>query len=327
MPNSITDRLCRLLVNHSTAVRPGERVSVVGPAACEPMLAALDRHILSVGGLPHRDRPVEDSDVFLEIVTPSGQTPQISPPWDLIFKRHEAGLIRWAVAACSGPESAAALRMSPEIYDRMLFTACLLDHSDPAAAWCDMTAGQARLISALERFHDLRLVTPAGTDLRVSIAGRTWINGDARHNLPDGEVYTGPIEDATNGVIYLDFPARHSGQVVRHARLRLHAGRVVDATATEGEAFLLHKLAQDAGARILGELGFGCNERLSAPVGHPMFDEKIAGTFHVALGASFPATGGRNQSSIHWDLVCDLRAGGRIEADGCVINENGQWLV
>jgi aminopeptidase len=327
MPNSITDRLCRLLVNHSTAVRPGERVSVVGPAACEPMFATLDRHISSVGGLPQRDRHVEDSDVFLEVVTPSGQSPQAPPPWDLIFQRHEAGLIRWAVAACPGPQSGAALGLSPENYDRLLLAACLLDQADPAAAWRDLSARQARLISALEKFHDLRFVTRAGTDLHLSIAGRTWINGDARHNLPDGEVYTGPIEDATNGVIYLDLPARHFGQVVRGARLRFRAGRVVDASATEGEAFLLHKLAQDPGARVLGELGFGCNERLSTPVGHPLFDEKIAGTFHVALGASFPATGGRNQSSVHWDLVCDLRAGGRIEADGRVINENGRWLV
>ncbi|HMC65574.1 MAG TPA: aminopeptidase, partial [Gemmataceae bacterium] len=158
------------------------------------------------------------------------------------------------------------------------------------------------------------------------VTGRTWINCDGHENFPDGEVFTGPIEDATEGAVCFDFPAVHGGREVRGVRLVFRAGRVVEAAATQGEDFLISMLDQDPGARVLGEAAIGCNYAITKHTRNTLFDEKIGGTFHVALGAAYPESGGTNQSALHWDMVCDLRRGGRVEVDGNVISENGRFL-
>ncbi len=158
------------------------------------------------------------------------------------------------------------------------------------------------------------------------MAGRTWINCDGHENFPDGEVFTGPIEDATEGTVAYDFPAVHGGREVRGVRLRFRAGRVVEASAEKGEDFLLGLLDQDAGARVLGEAALGCNYSVTRYTRNTLFDEKIGGTFHLALGAAYPESGGRNQSGLHWDMVCDLRQGGLVEADGKPISRDGRFV-
>jgi len=202
----------------------------------------------------------------------------------------------------------------------------MLHHDDPAAAWQTLSAAQARVAESLQSVRELHFWTPRGTNLRVGVAGRTWINCDGRENFPDGEVFTGPIEDATEGVVCFDFPAVHGGREVQDVRLEFRAGRVVAASAAKGEDFLIRLLDQDAGARVLGEVAIGCNYAVARYTRNTLFDEKIGGTFHVALGASYPESGGLNRSGLHWDLVCDLRPGGRIEADGRVMHENGRFL-
>jgi aminopeptidase len=200
-----------------------------------------------------------------------------------------------------------------------LAAACLLDQPDPVRAWQAQSARQQRLCDFLHGAKELRFTTPGGTDLTVGVAGRMWVNSDGRANLPDGEVFTGPIEDATAGVVRLSFPARLGPVEVHGACLHFRGGRVVEATATRGQEVLESFLALDAGAAVLGEIALGCNAAVTRPTGSPLVDEKIGGTFHLALGASYPATGGRNRSAVHWDLVCDLRQGGRVEVDGRVL--------
>jgi aminopeptidase len=282
---------------------------------------ALRREIRRAGGISLHASESDSPDVLIHIVSPGDETSQPPMPWTAILDRSHQAQLRFVVTACTTLPEVPGRWLSLDNYEAVLRTACFLDQEDPEAAWRDASVRQASLIDRLRGVHDLRFTTPAGTDLRLSVAGRTWINGDGHENMPDGEVYTAPIEDAVQGVFCFD---AHS---IEGARLTFRAGRVVDATARKGEEMLMHKLDQDAGARILGEVGIGCNERITQRIGHPLFDEKIAGTFHVALGASLPATGGRNQSGVHWDLVCDLRNGGRIEADGRVVSENGRWVV
>jgi len=157
------------------------------------------------------------------------------------------------------------------------------------------------------------------------VRGRRWINCDGHENFPDGEVFTGPIEDATEGTVVFSFPAVHGGREVHDIRLTFKAGKVVDAYASKGEDFLIQMLDQDKGARILGEIAIGTNYAITEYTKNTLFDEKIGGTFHAAVGSAYPETGGKNTSGLHWDMVCDLRSGGVIEADGKVISKNGRF--
>lgn len=193
--------------------------------------------------------------------------------------------------------------------------ATFLDRADPAAAWGELRAAQERLIERLARARELRIEAD-GTDLRLRVDGRAWVNSDGRRNMPSGEVFTGPREDSAEGRIRFTIPSSPRGVEVAGIELEFRAGRVVDARAERGQEHLLATLETDPGARYLGELGIGTNTGIDRPVGAILFDEKIGGTVHLALGRSYPETGGTNESAVHWDMICDLREGGRLSADG-----------
>ena len=234
--------------------------------------------------------------------------------------------LRWTGTQFPCNAAAQDAEMSLAEYEDFVFRAGLLHRKNPAAEWRKISVRQKRLCDFLDKARHIRLTTPRGTDLRLGVKARRWINCDGHENFPDGEVFTAPIEDATEGVVCYDFPAVHGGREVSGIRLHFKAGKVIDASADKNEAFLTHMLDQDKGARVLGELAFGCNYDIRHYTKNTLFDEKIGGTFHAALGAAYPETGGRNRSGLHWDMVCDLRRGGRIEADGKVISRNGRFL-
>ena len=178
----------------------------------------------------------------------------------------------------------------------------------------------------MERHSEVHVEGP-GTDVRLGIEGRTFIAADGRHNMPDGEFFTGPIEDSVEGEVSFDLPAVIGGREVDGVRLRFEAGRVVDASAERGESFLIELLDTDEGARRLGELGIGTNYAIDRGTLEILLDEKIGGTVHMAVGKSYPETGGVNDSAVHTDMVCDLRQGGKITVDGEVLQENGKFVV
>jgi aminopeptidase len=204
--------------------------------------------------------------------------------------------------------------------------ATFLDRDDPQAAWRELHDLQARVIERLSRASELR-IEAEGTDLRLSVAGRTWVNSDGKRNMPSGEVFTGPLEDSAEGRIRFGIPSGPGGVEVAGIELELREGRVVGASAERGQEYLLATLDTDPGARLLGEIGIGTNAGIDRPVGAILFDEKIGGTVHLALGRSYPETGGRNESAVHWDLICDLRAGGRLTADGEVLQQDGAFRL
>lgn len=245
---------------------------------------------------------------------------------DLFLRRAAAKELRWVATPLPCHAAAQDAEMSLADYEEFVFRAGLLHTPEPAAAWQALSQRQARVVERLRQVRELRFMTPAGTDLRVGVAGRTWINCDGHANFPDGEVFTGPIEDATEGTVYFDYPSLHGGRELQGVRLEFRAGRVMEASAAKGEDYLLRLLDQDAGARILGEVALGCNYAITRHTRNTLFDEKIGGTFHVALGASYPESGGRNQSGLHWDMVGELRQGGRVEADGRLLSDNGRFL-
>jgi aminopeptidase len=189
-----------------------------------------------------------------------------------------------------------------------------------------MAQRQARIVEWLKGRKEVH-IQGDGTDIKLGIEDRPFETAAGDYNLPDGEVFTGPVEDQTQGVVTFTYPAMEAGRRVEGIRLEFDQGRVVKARAQTNEDFLIATLDTDPGARVLGELGIGTNYGISAFTGSALLDEKIGGTIHLALGASYPETGGRNQSAIHWDMVCDLRKGGRITVDGQPLMEDGQLLV
>jgi len=236
------------------------------------------------------------------------------------------GGLRWCGTQYPTMSAAQDAEMSLREYEDFVFDAGLLGARDPAAAWKAVSAKQEKVVKHLNKVREVRFRTPQGTDLRLAVEGRPWINCDGRANFPDGEVFTSPIETATEGVVKYSFPAVHGGREVDGIVLKFKGGKVVDASATKNEDFLVKMLDQDKGARILGEIAIGTNYRIRRYVRNTLFDEKIGGTFHAAVGASIPESGGRNLSALHWDMVCDLRHGGTIEADGKVISRNGKFM-
>lgn len=235
------------------------------------------------------------------------------------------GNMRWIGTMFPNAASAQDAEMSLREYEDFVYGAGLLDLRNPAAAWRAVSVQQERVVKYLDKVSEVRFRTPKGTDLTVGVKGRKWINCDGKVNFPDGEVFTGPIEDATEGVVCYDFTSSYQGREVEGIRLRFKHGRVVDASATKNEDFLIKMLDQDKGARVLGEIAIGTNYRIQRGVKNTLFDEKIGGTFHAACGASIQESGGRNESGLHWDMVCDLRKGGTIEADGKLISRNGRF--
>ncbi len=242
------------------------------------------------------------------------------------LQRAAARELRWTGTQFPCQAAAQDAQMSLAGYERFVFEAGLLHLDDPAAAWGQISRRQQRMVEFLNGVREVRFVTPQGTDLRVGVEGRRWINCDGHENFPDGEVFTGPVEDATEGVVCYSFPAAHGGREVDGIRLAFKAGRVVDASAARNEPFLLAMLDQDPGARVLGEIALGTNYSVTQYTKNTLFDEKIGGTFHAAVGEAYPETGGRNESGLHWDMVCDLRHGGQVFADGKLISENGRFL-
>jgi aminopeptidase len=223
--------------------------------------------------------------------------------------------LRWCGTIWPTPALAQQAGMSNEEYASFLTGALFLDRPDPPAAWRELNDRQASLADRLNQAREIR-IEAEGTDLTLRVDGRTWINSNGKHNMPSGEVFTGPIEDSANGTIRFTVPSSSRGVEVEGVELTFERGELVKAVADRGQEYLDAALATDPGARFLGELGIGTNSGIDRPTGSTLLDEKIAGTVHLALGRSYPETGGVNQSALHWDLICDLRDGGRLSADG-----------
>ncbi len=242
------------------------------------------------------------------------------------WERIAAGELRWVGTVAPVPAYAQDAEMSIAEYEAFVFGAChVLDGQDPVAHWEGVSARLAAHAARLEGVRELRILGP-DTDLRVGVGGRTWQVADGRTNMPDGEIFTSPHEDATEGEIRFSFPGVFEGREVADVRLVFEGGRVVRAEAARGEAFLRTLLDLDSGSRILGEVAFGLNYEIDRFTRNILFDEKIGGTMHVALGSSFAELGGRNDSKLHWDLICDLRADGEVYADGELVWRAGRFL-
>jgi aminopeptidase len=234
--------------------------------------------------------------------------------------------LRWCITQYPTQSSAQDAEMSLADYEDFIFKAAHVQAKEPIAYWISVHKEQEKIRKLLNTKKHLH-VFAKDTDLRVSVSGRKWINCSGKENFPDGEVFTGPIENSAEGHISYSFPGSYSGREVNDIQLHFKKGVVVKATATKSESFLKEMLAMDPGAKRLGEFAFGTNYGIQHYTKNTLFDEKIGGTIHLAVGAGYPETGSKNKSSLHWDMVCDLRKNGEVYADNELIYKNGRFLT
>jgi aminopeptidase len=242
--------------------------------------------------------------------------------WERISK----GEMRWCGTLFPTQAHAQEAEMSLAEYEEFVFASCHVHEEGAAAHWRAVAIDLEARARELAAVRELRIVGP-DTDLRLGVEARSWLAADGHYNMPDGEVFTSPIETETEGEIRYTFPAIYHGREVEDVRLRFEAGRVVAAEAAHGGDYLGSLLDMDDGARVLGEVAFGLNYEIDRFTRNILFDEKIGGTMHLALGSGFPQTGGKNTSGLHWDMICDLRDEGEVYADGELVWKDGRFLA
>ena len=353
-------KLARVLVDYSVEAGEGEQIVVSGGVAAEPQIKEVYARLLDVGAIPvpqvslpgmqelffgharevHYEKtpPVvrsiyEGADGFISIMAPQNTRAlaAVDPrKQQALSKRDKAlqeillGKDRWALTLFPTEALAQESEMSLADYEEFVFEAMALNEDDPVKYWREKAEEQQRLIERLEQADEISISGP-GTDLTLSVKGRKFLNGDGKKNMPCGEIFTGPVEDSANGEVTFGIPVAVAGREVSSVKLRFEGGKVVESSAEKGEEYLNTMLDADEGARYLGELGIGTNYGIPRATKNILFDEKLGGTVHLAVGRSYEQTGGKNESSVHWDLICDLREGGELYADGELIQRDGKF--
>jgi aminopeptidase len=361
MTDALIARWADLLVDYCLRVAPGETILIASELEARPLVEACYRVVVLRGAHPlvrlelpglaefyvqHAtedqlahvpaiglyEAQTVDGRIRIAAETDTRSMSRVDPRRQAIVDRvrdpirKAASKKRWVLTQYPTAAYAADAGMPTDEYQAFVAATMFLDRPDPVAAWQELGRRQAGLVEFMKGVRTLRIEAD-GTDLALSVAGRSWINSDGRRNMPSGEIFTGPVEDSAQGPLRCSFPVCRGGRELAGIALEFAGGRVVSARADEGEAYLLSMLDLDPGARRLGEIGIGLNPGIDRFTGSILYDEKIGGTVHLALGQSYPETGGTNESALHWDLIVDLRRGGRITADGRVVMEDGHWRV
>ncbi|HZY44769.1 MAG TPA: aminopeptidase, partial [Anaerolineae bacterium] len=245
---------------------------------------------------------------------------------EAFMRRSASGELRWVVTQFPTEASAQDADMSLREYEDFVYGACLLDDPDPILCWQQIAEQQQRYVDFLKGTKRIKIKGP-NCDLTVGIAGRTFINSEGKNNFPDGEIFTGPEENVTEGWVKFTYPAIYLSREVDQVELEFKQGKVVKASAGKGKDFLMSVLDTDSGSRTLGEFAIGTNNAIKKFTRNILFDEKLGGTIHMALGAAYPDTGGVNQSAVHWDMICDTRDGTEITVDGKPFYRSGEFLI
>jgi aminopeptidase len=358
-------RLADVIVGYSAGVQPGELVLLEGSVTVTPLVEELYGSVLRAGGHPVTRLSLELGEMLLgegsdeqvawvnpalredieradvRIVIKGARNTKSLSGVDLArhalaersrselrdryLERARTGELRWVLSAYPTNAAAQDAEMSLAQYERFILGAALLDDGDPIARWRAFSEQLHRVAELLASREELRIVGD-GTDVTFAVGGRSWIPADGHENFPDGEVFTAPHETSAEGEIRFSYPAVFRGRQVEDVRLRFRRGEVVEATASRGQDFLEEMIGVDDGARRVGELAFGLNEAITVFTRNILFDEKIGGTMHIALGTAYAECGGTNHSALHWDMICDLRAGSEVYADGELVYRDGRFL-
>jgi aminopeptidase len=245
-----------------------------------------------------------------------------APTRQAFMERQGRKELRWVLTQFPTQASAQDAEMSLQEYEDFVYGACMVDQPDPVAYWLQKSDEQQRLVDWLKGKEHIQ-VKGENIDLSLSIKGRIFENSKGEHNMPDGEIFTGPVEDSVNGWVRFTYPAIKDGNEIQGVEIKFENGKAVSASANKGVDFLNAILDTDSGSRFLGEFAIGTNENIQQFTRNILFDEKIGGTVHMAFGAGYPNTGSVNKSAIHWDMICDMRSGGEIWVDEELFYENG----
>ncbi|MHA2272570.1 MAG: aminopeptidase [Candidatus Hodarchaeales archaeon] len=364
MVDNFHEKQAKLIVNYSIAVKKGDKVLIRAPAAADPLIKELYKEIIIAGGHPFLMLHLEDLDpIFYEYAQPhqldfkdpyykyaletleariyilgSYNTRQNSsvPPekiarrnaalrelFEIQTNRVAAKELRTNIAPFATSALAQEANMSRREFQRLIIRTLFLDKDNPVAEWRKVSKKQQVWKDYLDKVEELHIVGE-DTDLKMSVSGRTWYNCDGKRNLPDGELFSAPVDDSATGEIRFAFPGIFQGNEINDIRLTFAKGKVVKAKAAQGEDFLQKIIQTDAGAERLGEIGIGTNPGVTKLTRSILFDEKMGGTIHLALGISFPEVGGTNKSGIHWDI---LAKPDEIYADNELIWKAGEFTI
>jgi len=360
-------KLADILVNYSIKVQPGEWVHINSSIVAVPLMKAVYQKVLQAGGNLTTNIYTDDlqelyfleaNDEQLDWLAPtakqiygqakalislrgaentralSGVAPQKQARraqatrslQETYMARSAAKDLRWVLTDFPCPAFAQDADMSLSDFEDFVYAATYADTEDPVAEWTRIHNEQQKVVDWLKGKKTVTVKSP-NADLTLSIEGRTFIKADGDHNMPDGEIFTGPVEDSANGWVKYTYPAISGGREVEGIYLEFKDGKVVKATAKKNEEFLLTQLETDEGARYLGEFAIGTNYGIKKFTKSILFDEKIGGSFHMALGAGYPETGSVNKSSIHWDMICDIREDSEIRVDGELLYKDGKFQI
>jgi len=360
-------RLAKLLVHYSLRLKKGETVMIQSKIICAPLVREVYKEALLAGAHPMIFNSLEDDREILLKYGNDEQLSYIAPYSVELIKNVDAyltiwgedntkslsnidparmklrsqamteynkiymdrmgsGALRWCGTQYPTNGSAMDAEMSLSEYEDFVYEAGHIDSDDPVAHWTKVHEEQERLVKILNTKSDFEIIAK-DTHLKLSTKGRTWENCDGRVNFPDGEIFTSPVEDSVNGYIRYTYPAIYGGREVQDITLTFKDGKVVDAKAAKGEDYLLQMLDIDEGAKFVGEFAIGTNYDIEKFTKNILFDEKIGGTIHIAVGAGMPECGSKNASSLHWDMICDMKDGGEIYADGGLIYKDGKLLI
>ncbi len=360
MKDQRIENLARILVRHSVAAKKKECFTIDATPEAAPLVTAVYAELLRVGAYPMvRMAPAELPEIFFRDGAPhhfdsfsplqkavtdhidgtisicsspntralSGVDPRRQARYSKTMKPLREKILKkkWTLTLYPTQAYAQDAEMSLADFENFVYRAMFADRANGVREWQRLERRHARLIRRLRAADKIRIVGD-DTDLTLSVKGRTFVSSAGKHNMPCGEVFTGPVENSAEGFIRYDFPVCEHGREIDGIRLVFRKGKVVEAGAEKNEKFLLTMLDMDPGARFLGELGIGTNYDIDRFIKNILFDEKIGGTVHLALGQSYAETGGRNQSSLHWDMIKDLRRGGRIYVDGELFQQDGRFV-
>lgn len=366
MPDPRVTKLAQVLVNYSLELKPGHQFFIrTSPLAEELSLAVYAEavqagaHVFIQNGLPGAEQIFykHASDDQLDHISPvrkllletfdatlsigaehntrelTGVDPTRmarlrranAPLTQLFMERAARNELRWCYTEYPTQASAQEADMSLADYREFVFGAGLLDQPDPVAAWKSEGQRQRKLINWLAG-RDKVILKGQDIDLSLSIKGRTFKEADGKYNFPDGEIFTGPVEQSANGWLRFKYPAIYDSREVIDIELWFEDGKVVKETASKGQDLLTSLLNTDDGSRYIGEWGIGTNYGIQRFTKNTLFDEKIGGTVHLALGASYPETGGQNESGLHWDMLCDMQKG-EITVDDELFYKDGKPAI
>ena len=366
MYEDMAARMARVIVEYSTRIQPGDVVVINAPVKAAPLVESLYEAVLRAGGNPlvslalpslqetymnlaNDDQldfmdpmalqRIELADVYMVLQAPANKKAMASiaperlaraqksagPLMETLTRRMGEGL-RYMATPWPTDAAAQEANMGLLAYTGFVYKACALHHDDPVAHWQAFRDRQMRLSEWLADKEHCEVRGP-GIDLSFNFKGRVWYSAHGEMNFPDGEIFTGPVEDSVNGHVEFSYPSLYMGQEVRGVQMTFKDGVVVEASAEKGEGLLMSQLDADEGSRRLGEFAIGTNLDVQQYTGDTLFDEKIGGTIHMAIGASIPMTGGVNQSRVHWDIVHGMQNGGEIFIDGELFYRSGEFVI